>query len=71
MIQLTQFWVFIQRIQKTNSKRYMYPYVDHSIIYNSQNMGTTYMDKEDMVYIYLYIYNGMLLSHIKDEILPL
>ena len=45
----------------------MHPSVHCSIIYNSQDMETTYMsshsgmDKEDVVHIY----NGILLSHKK------
>ena len=27
--------------ESTHSKRYMHPYVHHSVIYNSQDMGTT------------------------------
>ena len=28
------------------------------------------MDKEDVVYIYIYIHNGILLSHKKNKIMP-
>ena len=28
------------------------------------------MDKEDVVHIYIYIYNGVLPSHEKNEIMP-
>ena len=45
MIQLSHFWLFIQRIKKNNWKRNMHSYVHCSIIYNSQCM-----DKEDMRY---------------------
>ena len=47
----------------------MYPKVQCSTIYSSQDMETTYvsvkrrMDQEDM----LHIYNGILLSHKKSE----
>ena len=56
----------------TNSKRYLHPYVHHSIIYNSQDLEATqvpingWMDKEDVVYIH----NGILLSHKKDKVVP-
>ena len=51
------------------SKRHMYPTVHCNTIYSSQDMETAWMfidrwtDKEDVVHIY----NGMLLSHRKDE----
>ena len=50
----------------------MHPYDHCSTIYNSQDMETTYvsidrwLDKEDIVPIY----NGILLSHKKNEIMP-
>ena len=53
-----------------NSKRHMHPKVHCSTIYNSQVMVAIYMpinkrmDKEDVVHIY----NGILLSHKKNEI---
>ena len=53
-------------------KRYMHSFVHYSIIYNSQGMETTqasineWMDKENV----MYIYNGILFSHKKKEILP-
>ena len=62
--------------KNANSKRYMHPYVHHCIIYNSQDMEATqvpinrWMDKEDVVYIYLYVYNGIYPSHKKNELLP-
>ena len=52
----------------SNSKRYTYPDVQCSPMYNSQHMEATYMsinrgmDKEDMVHIH----NGILLSHEKE-----
>ena len=58
--------------QNYNSKRYRHPYVHSSTIHNSQDMETTltsinrWMDKEDVVHIY----NGILLSHKKNEIIP-
>ena len=33
--------VLSKEIQNTNLRRYMHPYVHHSIIYNSQNMEAT------------------------------
>ena len=59
-------------LEKTNLKRYMHPSVHCSTIYNSQDMEATsisinrWMDKEEVVYIY----NGILLSHKKNEIMP-
>ena len=50
----------------------MHPNVHCSTIHNSQDMEATEMshdrgtDKEDVVHIY----NGILLSHKKDEIMP-
>ena len=57
-------------------------YVHHSTIYTSQDMEATqvsinrWMDKEDVIfmslyiyiyiYIYIYMYNGILLSHKKE-----
>ena len=55
--------------QNYNSKRYMHPYVHSSTIHSSQDMEATYMsidrwmDKEDVVHIY----NGILLSHKKEQ----
>ena len=42
MIQQFQFWVFIRRKQSENikSKRYIYPHVHYSIIYNRQDKIT-------------------------------
>ena len=55
-----------------NLKRHMHPHVHCSMIYNSQDIGTTWessyggrMDKECGVYLY----NGILFSHEK-KILP-
>ena len=72
MIQQFHFWVYSQKNKNknTNSKRYMHPYVHSNIIYNSQDMESTWvsinwwMDKEDV------IYNKILLSHKRNEILP-
>ena len=43
--QLSHFWIFIQKNNKknTNSKRHMHPFVHHSIIYNSQDIKTSYV----------------------------
>ena len=52
-----------------DSKRYMYPNVNCSIVYNRQDMDATklttnrWMDKEPAVYIY----NEILLSHKKEQ----
>ena len=40
MIQQSFFWVFTQRSERHNLKRYSHPHVCHSIIYNSQDMKT-------------------------------
>ena len=56
--------------ENTILKRYMYPSVHSSIIYNGQDMEATNvevsnnrgMDKEDVVYIH----SGILLSHKKE-----
>ena len=53
-------------------KRDMHPSVHWSTIYNSQDLEAKqmstdrWMDKEDVVYMY----NGILLSHKKNEIMP-
>ena len=60
------------KYKNTNSKGYMHPYVYSSIIYNSQIMEAAQMsvyrqtDKGDVVYVF----NGILFSHKKNEILP-
>ena len=59
-----------KEIQNTNSQRHIHPYVHCSTISNSQNMEAAYMsidkvDKKDVVHIY----NGILFSHKKNEIL--
>ena len=57
----------LKKTRNTYSKRYMYPNVHSSVIYNCQDMKASQvpinrqMDKEDMVYIY----NGISLSHKK------
>ena len=44
MIQQTHSWAYIQKKEKNHGlKGYMYTSVHCSIIYNSQDMGTTYM----------------------------
>ena len=58
--------------ENTNRYRYIHTYVHCGIIHNSQDLEITLvpikgqMDKEDVVYVH----NGILLSHKKDEILP-
>ena len=55
-------WVYIQRKQNTNLRRSINTNVHSSIIYNSQVMEATlvsinrWMDKEDKVCIYIYVY---------------
>ena len=59
-------------IQNINSERYMYPSVYCSTTYNNQDMGAMEMsinrgvDKDKVVGIY----NGILLSRKKNEIMP-
>ena len=56
----------------TNSKEYMHLYLYRSIIYHSQDMEATqvpinrWLDRKAMVHIY----NEILISHKKNEILP-
>ena len=58
--------------ENRNLKRHMHPNVHSSIIHNSQNMKATKMsigkglDKE----VVAHIFNGILLSHEKNEIMP-
>ena len=58
--------------QNTNSREYMHPYVYCSVIYNSQDTEAIqvpinrHVDKKVVVHTY----NGILLSHKKNEILP-
>ena len=67
--------------KNTNLKRYMYPNVHSSIIYNSQDMEATevsinrWMDKEDVIYLdldldlYLYHLSIYLSIYLSNEIL--
>ena len=43
----------------------MFPYVHWRIIYNSQDMEANLSD-QNMVYVCVHIYNGILLSHKKE-----
>ena len=52
MIQVFHFWVFKEN-KNTNLKRYTHLYVHCSIIYNSQDMETTYVL---FLFINLFIY---------------
>ena len=58
--------------KNTNSERYVHLHVHSSTVHISQDTETTqvsinkWMDKEDVVYLY----NGILFSHKKNEILP-
>ena len=73
MIQQSQSWVYIWKDKITNSKRHMDSNFHSSPIYNSQNTETTKVSinrqlaEEDA---YIYIHNGISLSHKKNEILP-
>ena len=75
----TTIWTSNSTSGYLSEKKNLHPNV-HSIIYNSKNMEATqvsinrWMDKEDVVCVhrhthtYMYIYNGILLSHKKNEI---
>ena len=59
------------RNPNTNSNGYIHPYVHCNIVHGGQDMETTkvcfnrWLDKE-----VVYLHNGILLSHKKEEILP-
>ena len=60
-----------KQTQNANLKRYMHPNVHSSIIYNCQGMEGTKMSinrwmNRDVVCIYVYTHNGVLLSHKKE-----
>ena len=61
-----------RKAEKYNLKRYIHVSVHSSTIYNNQDMEATqmsidrWMDKEDIGHMY----NGILLSHKKNEIMP-
>ena len=58
--------------QNTNPERYMYPHVHYSIIYNSQVSTSGWMDKENLVCVYMCVYVYIYYSTItKKKILPL
>ena len=63
-----------KRYKCSDPKRHLHPNVYSSNVHNSQIMERArisinrWMDKEGVVYIY--IYNGILFSHQKNEILP-
>lgn len=74
MLQQFYFWVsgyLFPQNKNVNSKSYMHPWVHYSILYSNQDMEANevltirWMDKE-----VAYIYNGLLLSHKKNGILP-
>ena len=58
--------------QNSSQERHMHPHVHCNTIHNSQDMETTQMsidrwlDSEEVVYIH----NGILLSHKKNDIMP-
>ena len=62
---------YLKKTKTLTQKTYMYLHVHCCAIYNSRDMGTTLMpingqmDKERVVYIH----DGILLSHKKNEIL--
>ena len=64
--------IYLEQNKNMNSKRYMHPRVHCSTIYNSPDTEATQMsinrqtDKENIIYMY----NGILISHKKNEILP-
>ena len=64
--------IYLEKNKNMNSKRYMHPNVYCSTIYNSSDTEATQMsinrqmDKENIIYIY----NGILISHKKNEIPP-
>ena len=68
MIQKVHFWGLSRKDKNSNSERYMYLNVHSSTVYNSQDMEATWMstdrgmDKDNVVHIY----NGVLLSHLKN-----
>ena len=67
MIQQSHSWHISRKDENCNSKRYMHPNVHSSTIYNSQDMGATWMstargmDKQGV----LHIFNGISLHHWK------
>ena len=67
MIQQCHFCLKIQN-KISISKRYLYFHVHNSIIYNSQEKLSVHQqtNKENVAYVY----NGVLFSHKKEEILP-
>ena len=58
--------------RSTDSKRHMHPHVYSSIINNSQTMEMPKFPLTDgwIMIWHIYIYNGILLSHKENEILP-
>jgi hypothetical protein len=72
MIQQFHLWVFIQRKQNTKSlhPKHMYLCVHCSINYNSQDTETTYPSRDEWIKMRCaYVYNRILFSHRKKEIL--
>ena len=48
MIKQFHFLYLSEDNENTNSKRYMHPHIQQSIIYNSQDMETTQMSMNDV-----------------------
>ena len=75
MIQQFHFWIFIWENENNNSRRYMYPHIHCSFVYNSQDTKATqvpinrWMDKE-MQYTHTQTNKMEYYSAIKNEILP-
>ena len=61
------------QIKNTNSKRYTYPNVHSSSIFNSQDMEATqesmnrWMDIENVVCMHVYVYTQWNISHKKES----
>ena len=74
MVCKSHFWAYIQKKKKnTNFKRYIHPDVHNTTIYNSQDTKATYVSiirGLKMWCIYIFLYNGILLSHKKNERSP-
>ena len=81
MIQQCHSWDWVYLNQNSNSKKCMHIYVHSSTVYSSQDMEATWIsdtriDEGDAVHTHThahthtYIYNGILLCHKENEIMP-